>query len=351
MRIALLADTHIGTRADADTFLDQHELFFEEVFFPKLESEGITKIIHLGDLFDKTKSINFKTLSRFKKMFIKPFLEKKMEMWIIHGNHDSYYRDSSEVTSVEEILGEYESIHVFSEPGERKIGGRNFVFLPWQHSGEIPIDLPTGEILCTHLSMVGYEMSKGFKNLDKGIDPSTFNMFKRVISGDFHHPNGPYIGAPIELRWDDYGGPRGFQILDTKDLALEYVKNPNRVFRKMNYDDTKETLESLLKKDFSIFKGVCVRVHVKACKDRYLLDQFVKAVKDAGAFLLSVIEFRDGDIDIDDVAILDHSQSPRNIIREFIDQKDIAADKEELFRFMEDLYTRAEKTMTLVQVG
>ena len=53
MRVAILTDTHFGARNDSPIFLHHFFKFVDEVFFPYLKKEGITHMIHLGDLMDR----------------------------------------------------------------------------------------------------------------------------------------------------------------------------------------------------------------------------------------------------------------------------------------------------------
>ena len=62
MKIALLTDTHFGARNDSLIFSDFFRKFYENIFFPTLKERGIRKVIHLGDVVDRRKFINFKTL-------------------------------------------------------------------------------------------------------------------------------------------------------------------------------------------------------------------------------------------------------------------------------------------------
>ena len=70
MKIAFLADTHFGARNDAPLFLDHFLDFFENQFFPYLEENKIDTIIHLGDLMDRRKFVNFHTLNQVRKRFM-----------------------------------------------------------------------------------------------------------------------------------------------------------------------------------------------------------------------------------------------------------------------------------------
>ena len=78
MKIALLNDTHCGTRNSSDIFLDNAEKFYDDVFFPCLLERGINHIVHLGDYYDNRKFINFRALNRNRNHFLKPLSSSYM---------------------------------------------------------------------------------------------------------------------------------------------------------------------------------------------------------------------------------------------------------------------------------
>ena len=92
MKIALLTDTHFGARNDSLIFSDFFRKFYENIFFPTLKERGIRKVIHLGDVVDRRKFINYKTLNSMKDILFDPLEDMGCCMDIIVGNHDIYYK-------------------------------------------------------------------------------------------------------------------------------------------------------------------------------------------------------------------------------------------------------------------
>ena len=69
MKIALITDTHFGARSDHLAFDAYFKKFYDEFFFPTLVEKGITTVMHLGDVFDRRKYINYNTLKSCKQYF------------------------------------------------------------------------------------------------------------------------------------------------------------------------------------------------------------------------------------------------------------------------------------------
>ena len=59
MKIAIITDQHFGCRKNSKVFHDFFLKFYNDVFFPTLEKEGITTIVDMGDTFDSRKGIDF----------------------------------------------------------------------------------------------------------------------------------------------------------------------------------------------------------------------------------------------------------------------------------------------------
>ena len=68
MRVAILTDSHWGSRKGSKLFHDYFEQFYKNIFFPTLEQQGITTVIHMGDAFDSRKSIDYQSLDWAKRV-------------------------------------------------------------------------------------------------------------------------------------------------------------------------------------------------------------------------------------------------------------------------------------------
>ena len=105
MKIAIINDTHFGARNDNQNFSDFFFKFYDEIFFPTLIERGITTCIHMGDVMDRRKYVSYKTATDFRQGFINRFKELNIDLHITVGNHDTYYKNTSEVNSMEELAG------------------------------------------------------------------------------------------------------------------------------------------------------------------------------------------------------------------------------------------------------
>ena len=123
MKIAIITDTHFGARADSKAFADYFYKFWDNTFFPYLIENGIKTIIHCGDLMDRRKYVNFDTLNRMRRDFVKPMIDNGITMHTIVGNHDTYYKNTVAVNSVEELFDIGDDV-IFIHKGSNEWSGK-----------------------------------------------------------------------------------------------------------------------------------------------------------------------------------------------------------------------------------
>ena len=116
MKVAIITDQHFGARNDSAHFLDFYQKFYDDIFFPALQSNGIHHVLILGDTFDRRKYINFYTYKRAREMFFDRLYARNIKVYMLAGNHDTYFKNTNEVNSVDLLLQEYTNIEVISNP-------------------------------------------------------------------------------------------------------------------------------------------------------------------------------------------------------------------------------------------
>ena len=92
-KVALITDTHAGARNDSPVFNDYFMDFYDNVFFPYLKENNISTMIHLGDIFDRRKYVNFRTLQSWRENFVFRLWREKIDSHFIIGNHDLHNRN------------------------------------------------------------------------------------------------------------------------------------------------------------------------------------------------------------------------------------------------------------------
>ena len=348
-KIALITDTHWGARNDNAIFADYFSAFYRDVFFKYVVENGISDIIHLGDIVDRRKYINFVTAKRMRFDFFHPLVSHDIKLHAIIGNHDTFYKNTNEVNSMTEIYEDRfaNNIEIISRPREIEIDGCKIVLMPWicQDTYEDSMSMikdTTAQVLFGHLELRGFEMYRG-QPMDHGDDPAVFNKFDVVCSGHFHHKSSKgnihYLGCPYEMTWSDYNDPKGFHVFDTDTRELTFIENPYKMFYKVIYDDSAGDMNEVL--NVSVIDGTYVKVIVKNKTNPYWFDMFIDKLEKGGAHDIQVVDDHhnlnlEGDEDI-----VDEAEDTVTIMKKYIDKFNLSVDKTELSKVVQSLYDEA----------
>ena len=338
MKIAIVTDQHLDGRKGSLPFWNYFQRFYDEIFFPTLEKEGITTVFDLGDTFDNRKSMDFNTLGRIKTNYFERL--KKYEVHMILGNHCTYYKNTNRINSPELLLESYKNIKIYTEPEVIFVGGKEFLMMPWinpENKEEcVKMIQKGGEIMCAHLEVDGFEVTPGMRH-EGGFSVGDFKNFDRVWSGHFHHKsqrgNVKYLGNTYQLFWNDYKSPRGFHIYDTETDRLKFYKNPFEIFEKIFYADRTTDYNKL---NVSSYKDKFIKLIVDEKRDYQMFETLVDRLYNVGAHDVKIVEVLVDADDIDDVNL--ETKDTMTLLNEYIDEVDIAVDKTSLKSVMKSLY-------------
>lgn len=351
MKVAILGDTHIGARNDNLNFHAFFKKFYDEVFFPYLEEHNILHVVQLGDMFDRRKYINFQSLKLGREYLLDP-LNRGYTTWALVGNHDTYYKNTNDVNSLELLLDGYHNIHVVNEPTEVDFEDKKFLMLPWicpenEKQCLDAINTTTADVVAGHFEITGFEMHRG-AICDEGLDVSVFRRLPLVISGHFHHKsqskNIEYLGTPYEITWSDYGDIKGFHIYDTDTNELEFVRNPFSMFHKILYDDTEKTMEQVTDIDCESYRNTVVKVIVRSKNNPAWFDMLIDKLEKHGVADIQVVEDH-FHLDLEaDEDIVNEAEDTITILNKYIDSLQIQGDRQRLDNLMRNLYHDALST-------
>lgn len=342
MKIALLTDTHFGARNDSIHFDNFFRKFYDEVFFPYLEKHQIKTVFHLGDVFDRRKYVNFHTLQSCKKYFFEPLENNGIEMFVIPGNHDTYYKNTNEINSLNLLLKQYQNIYDVQHCEMMKFGNQEFVFIPWlcaENYDETLEFIKNHSGVCLgHFEISGFDMFRGATN-QGGMDRNLLTHFDKVLTGHFHHrstdDNVYYLGSPYEFIWSDFDDPRGFHIYDTDTGDLTFIENPNKIFHKIYYDDRKPLPNT------TEYNKSCVKVIVVNKQDYQKFDKFIEALYMNEVIELTIHEdFSEFEADALDENV--NIEDTMTLLSEYVDSVESDKDKERLKTLLKTLYVEAQ---------
>ena len=226
-KVAIFSDLHLGVHQNNDFWLGISNKW-ADWYIEKLNEREIKKIIFCGDFFHYRDEISVKTLN-----FAKDLLDKfnNFEINMITGNHDAWYKDTSEINSLSIFKG-YKNIKIYDNLTSVSINDKHVTFCPW---GTKIDDIPQSDILFGHFELENFKMN-AYKICDHGDDPEKLTKKSPLIfSGHFHREavktfNNDsskiiYVGNPFEMDFGDIDSNKGFYILDFDSFEMEWINN------------------------------------------------------------------------------------------------------------------------------
>ena len=340
MKIAIITDTHYGARKGADYIHSYFKKFYDNIFFPYLEKNNIDTIIHMGDMFDSRKSIDYQSLEWSKRVVFEPL--KKYKVHAITGNHDAYYKNTNKVNSPELLLKDYDNIITYSNPTEITVGGLDILLLPWINSENFKeskefIDNSKSKIAMGHLEINGFKATRGHM-MEDGMDVNIFSKFEKVYSGHFHTRSTDgkiyYLGNPYEMYWNDVNDKRGFHIFDTETLTHTPINNPYKLFYNIYYEDTPhQTFDS------TEYTNKLVKVIVRKKTNTKQFERFIDKLYSSNVQDLKIIE--NFVIQENENFEIDEEENTLSILNRYIDESEFEYDKNIIKGIFQDLYRQA----------
>jgi DNA repair exonuclease SbcCD nuclease subunit len=350
LKIAIITDTHWGVRNDNIAFMDNSKRFLDEIFFPYIDKNGIDTVLHLGDLVDRRKYININTARRLREDFLQPLTDRALDVYMVAGNHDTYFKNTNEVNALREIANSYPYIKIYDKlPELVKFQNLPILLIPWicdenRKESIERIQSSNAPIVAGHLEIQGFEMYRG-SIVSHGDDRSLFDRFDMVLSGHYHHRSSDgtvfYLGSHGEFTWSDYDDPRGFHILDTETREITFIENPFKMFKKVWYNDLDDDfLNNDL--DYSQFKNSIVKVIVSNKDNPLWFDKFIENIESEGPIEMQIVEDHLNLALEDDADIVNEAESTLDIFKKYIETVESkAVTKEKLEKKIVELYNEA----------
>lgn len=224
-KVAIIADPHIGLYKNSEEYFQINEDFFDW-FLEDIISKKVHEIWILGDWHHYRDEINTLTLHK-SSLFLKK-LSDNFPVRIITGNHDCYFKENSEIHSLEPYKS-WNNITIYDKLVTEEFQDKKISFCPW---GVETKDIPKSDIICGHFEIKNFKWNK-FKICDNGIDVKSILKGSLIFSGHFHlndekqYKKGKiiYVGSPYQQDFNDVNNKNGYYILDLKDLSYEFIEN------------------------------------------------------------------------------------------------------------------------------
>jgi hypothetical protein len=343
MKIAIITDQHFGARKNSKLFHDYFLKFYNNIFFPTLEKEGITTVIDMGDTFDIRKSIDFGALTWAKDNYFDRLESMGITLHSIVGNHTAYYKNTNDVNAVDLLLREYDNVKTYSEVSSIEIGGCNILLVPWINKENEDksfglINKSRASICMGHLELNGFRATPGHM-MEHGMEWSIFKKFDKTYSGHYHcrsnQENIYYLGNPYEMFWNDVNDEnRGFHLFDTETLEHTPVNNPYRLHKIIYYNDQDHQLF-----DARELENKIVKVVVRNKSDSKKFEKFIDKLYSANVAELKVIE-NFGLQEAEEFEAFE-SEDTLSILNRYVQESEVNLDKSRIQKMIQETYQEA----------
>lgn len=251
-KVALVSDLHFGTHSDDKKFQDSQFAFMEQMV-NDCRDRVIEKIFVLGDLFDTRHVVNVLTINRVIDFFKRH--EGEVIWYIILGNHDLYYKNSIEVSSMV-VLDRITNVNIIDKPTIKN----DTLLLPWVTDYEQFRNEVEGKMDCKrlfgHLDVIGAKMDIFNNRAEQGFDKEElFKHWKHIYTGHYHiHSETTqgdckltYLGSPYQLNRSEIE-EKGFYVLDTETEEMEFIRNEHCIeYKKLKFPNIPEDPEPFIR--------------------------------------------------------------------------------------------------------
>lgn len=271
--------------------------FFRDVFFRYIDENKIKHVVHCGDIVDRRKTINFITARNLHQSFVKPCVDRGLNVTCLIGNHDVYFKDTNEINALTELYSETpRGFRFISEPTTFEIEGTAIDAYPWINKTNEADSLalmaaPNAKIALGHFELAGFEVSKG-QVIEHGMDYNLLANYQIVGSGHYHEKSSRgrihYFGCPYPITWSDYESFRGFHILDLDTLTFEFIENPLTIFKKVFYDDSKPDHVLFTEAEDAAVDGCIVKLIVEHKAHPAKFDEFYDILEAQGPLSITI---------------------------------------------------------------
>jgi len=326
----MITDSHAGARNDSSVFLDFQERFYNDIFFPEIDKQGITTVIHLGDWMERRKYVNYTTLHRVKEFFFEPLKKRNIKTYLIIGNHDVPYKNKIKPNNARLTLEEYDNITIIDEPQTIDIEGFPVCMIPWicddnEQASFKEMKQTKTDICMGHFAFNGFVMHQG-QVAETGLDRSIMSKFDMVFSGHYHHRSTDgtiyYLGNPHEMTWQDYDDTKGFHTFDFATRELTFIANPYKMFHKITYNEDEINIKEF---DYGHYTGYYVKIVVEKRTNMHKWVKFQEQLYNANPENVNVVENFIEVIELPEIVINQASDTP-TLLEHFIEVTNVPSD-------------------------
>jgi len=324
----IFSDTHFG-RAGNSSQANQDNLDFLVWAIDEARTWGADQCFMLGDWFDQRSSVGVQTLHQALRG-LELLSENFRHSWFILGNHDLYFRDRRDITSIE-FARHIPNLTLINDPLEID----DVTFLPWLVGDEHQQLVVKTRYVFGHLEIAGF-LRNSRSVMPEGPHTVVSQQLAGpdlILSGHFHkrqvsRGNICYVGNIMPFDFTDDGETeRGMMLLEWGHDPIFRTWPDQPLYQSIKLS---ELSESVLKPRMTLRLTVDLDLKYEEAQD--LRDGFVR---DFGLRKIELNHVRD-EIEDDDVDI--EFQTIDQIVLQALDNiESVGLSKQRLIEIYQEL--------------
>jgi DNA repair exonuclease SbcCD nuclease subunit len=222
----LFADLHLGIHQNSSRW---HQLSFEcaDWACKIAKIEQVDSVICLGDYFHDRDQIDVSTLDVARKILNK-FSDFKV--YLITGNHDLYFKEKNDVTSLHIFEG-YPYVNVVNNATSFRCGDKQITMIPWSDAHDEKNY--AGDVILVHGEFKSFKMQNN-KFSELGLDVELFRNEQKIILAGHYHISDirnmgklkiGYLGNPFQHTFGDINNNKFIYTIDFENIKLQSFEN------------------------------------------------------------------------------------------------------------------------------
>ena len=247
----LFADLHLGVHQNSPKW---HQLAVDWAKWARdiAVKESVDSVICLGDYFHDRDQIDVSTLDIARKILN---LFSEFKVYLITGNHDLYFKEKNDVTSLHIFEG-YPYVNVINNTTKLRCEDKQINMVPWSESSdEKNFD---ADVVLTHAEFKNYRMNNS-KFCEEGIDIEKYKQNEKILlAGHFHISDirsekklkVGYLGNPFQHSFADINNNKFLYITNFQTLELKNYENkfsPRHEILRYSKKETPKRKNSIIK--------------------------------------------------------------------------------------------------------
>lgn len=239
----VFTDIHFGLKLNTEVFLNIAQQNVEWII-QQVKENSVDNVIFCGDWFHQRSSVSVNTLHKSYES-LKQLASKVKNLYLIVGNHDSYYKNTIKVHSLK-TFEQFDNVHIIEEPTMINLHNKEALLVPWG----VPTDelkKYSADIMFGHFEPGGVRVHGQMMENSECSPEDLTSISPIVFSGHYHSYNNiktnngrrlVFVGSPSQQNWGDVDEQRGIIIFDESkpNLDVRFIENDIAPkFKKISY--------------------------------------------------------------------------------------------------------------------